>query len=113
MGKKHRAAMKGYPQEGVQIDWGFDPWETRRFDFARVEDVDRRVEEELVRLPERKEEHKSRKQWRVRLERQREKVKSKSYEWPPVGIVVYRRDGRPDRSVEELKAGEGDTEGDP
>ncbi len=102
--KRLRKALKKYPQERIEITWRFDPWEThRREGFARLEDIDRRTDEELARfsppdgeLPQRWKDH------MARLGRQREKVKAKGYEWPVPGIVVYRATGAPDASVDEL-----------
>ncbi len=104
--KKLRAALKEYPQERIQVSWGFDPWEKRRDSFVKVEDVDRQVDGEIDRLtwPE-GEEPKSWREARARLERQREKVKAKDYEWPPHGIVVYKRGGKAERTIEDLLEG--------
>ncbi len=101
--KRLRKALKKYPQERVEITWGFDPWERQREDFARPEDIDHRVDEELARLDRQDGElPKSWKEARARLERRRQKVKAKEYEWPAPGIVVYRKAGGPDSSVEEI-----------
>ncbi len=101
--KKLRNALKEYPQERIEITWGFDPWEKQREHFARPEDIDRRVDEELARLDRQDGElPKSWEEARARLERRRKKVKARGYEWPVPGIVVYREAGGPNRSVDEL-----------
>lgn len=89
-----RRALKKYPQERVDITWGWPPWEKRREDFAGPEDIDRLTDELLVRSTQPKA--------RARLERQREKVKAKGYERPVPGIVVYRSEGAPDPSAKGL-----------
>ncbi len=102
--KRLRKVLKKSPQERIDITYGFNPWEThRREAFAKPEDIDRRTDEELARfsppdgeLPKRWKDH------MARLERQREKVKAKGYEWPVPGIIVYRARGAPDASVGEL-----------
>ncbi len=107
-----RMALKQSNQERIEIQWEFEPWETRREKFAKPEEIDRQVDERLAELTTGEdEEPKSWTEHKTRLEKQREKVKAKGYEWPPRGIVVYRRRGKPDYTVDELIARREEEEG--
>ncbi len=104
-GTQLRMALKESNQERIEIRWEFEPWETRREKFAKPEEIDRQVDARLAELTTGEdEEPKSWTEHKTRLEKHREKVKTKGYEWPPHGIVVYRRRGKPDYTVDELRA---------
>ncbi len=105
VGTQLRMALKESNQERIEIQWEFEPWETRREKFAKPEEIDRQVDKRLAELTTGEdEEPKTWTEHKTRLEKHREKVKAKGYEWPPRGIVVYRRHGKPDQTVDELIA---------
>ncbi len=111
-GTQLRMALKESNQERIEIQWEFEPWETRREKFAKPEEIDRQVDGRLAELTTGEdEEPKSWKEHKTRLEKHREKVRAKGYEWPPRGIVVYRRHGKPDYTVDELIARREEGEG--
>ncbi len=104
-GTQLRMALKESNQERIEIQWEFEPWEARREKFAKPEEIDRQVDARLAELTTGEdEEPKSWTEHKTRLEKHREKVKTKGYEWPPHGIVVYRRHGKPDYTADELMA---------
>ncbi len=104
-GTRLRMALKESRQERIEVQWEFEPWETRRRKFTKPEEIDRRVDKELAELTTGEDEEPSSLiERRARLEKHREKVKARGYEWPPHGIVVYRRGGKPDYTVDELIA---------
>ncbi len=104
-GTRLRMALKQSRQERIEIQWEFEPGETRREKFTKPEEIDRQVDARLAELTTGEdEEPKSWTEHKTRLEKHREKVKAKGYGWPPRGIVVYRRHGKPDYTVDELIA---------
>ena len=85
-GTKLRKALKSSQGERLSITFDFVPWEQHIRNFVRPEDVDKVAKENIAKLDPTL---KTYARTKARIEKSAAKRRTKPFEWPPQGIVLY------------------------